>query len=154
MRFFRSALPANPLEYLLLMLVGYGIAYWALFIHFGFAVDIEARQVSYIERNFPMAACVIVAVLGFQWITASRRLTHAGRPTSRAWIVVLPIVGILYAASLLFIAAPKVMGAVAGGGNPLDPGAWVQKQPGAGTPGGLTYQGKPVGLPGDDQRAA
>ncbi len=154
MRFFRALIPANAFEYLVLMLVTYGIAYWAVFIHLELAVDIEETQVSYIERNLPMALCVIVAVLGFQWITAGRRLTHGGRPTSQAWVVVLPVIGVLYAISLLVLAAPKEMGSAPGGANPLDPGAWAQHQNGPGGSGGLTFQGKTVGLPGDERRAA
>lgn len=154
MRFFRSLIPANPLEYLVLMLVTYGIAYWAVFVHLELRVNIDERQVSYIDRNLPMAACVIVAVLGFQWITAMRRLTHAGRSTSQGFYVVLPGLGLLYAIALLTMAAPKEMGSAPGGGNPLDPQAWVQKTKGAPSGSAMTFQGKAMPLPGDGQRDA
>ena len=153
MRFFRSLIPARPFEYLVLMVITYGIAYWALFIHLGLSFNIDERQVSYIERNLPLATCVIVAVLGFQWITAMRRLTNADRPTESGFYVVLPVIGILFAIRLLSMAEPKEMGSAPSGGDPLDPQAWL-KHSGSNAQPGVTFQGKTVTLPGDDQRNA
>ena len=152
MRLFRAAIPANPIEYLVLMLATYAVAFWAVFVHLDLVVDLDQLQASYVARNLPITVCIVVAVLGFQTITAARRLTHAQRGTTQAVVVAIPLIGVAYAASLMFLAASKKMGGVPVVGDPLDPGEWDKHQ--NGPSGGLTFQGKPLELPGDQQRAA
>ena len=156
MRFFLPSVPAGRLEYIALMLVAFGVQYYAVFNFLELNVDFADRSVGYIARNRDIAIAIYVAAAAFQWITAIRRLRGLDMSTAPSIAVVIPGIGWLFAL-LLVIADPKKSTAFSPyGDDPYDPNAWVKDPDPASTAPSVTYQGQALLLPGDrdEQQAA
>ena len=151
MRFFLPSVPAGRIEYIALMLVAFGVQFYAAFDFLELSVDIANRDVGYVARHLDVFIAIYVVAAAFQWITAMRRLNGLGMSTSASVAVVIPGIGLLYAI-LLLVADPKKSTAYSPyGDDPHDPNAWVQAPNPASTAPSVTYQGQALLLPGDGQ---
>ncbi len=171
MRFLSPKVPAGRLEFVFLQIAFVAVLFvsYSLVLDLSLLIDngvtprrilasgfgdaIGSGELVYDEWQVAGFMLIAFAVLGLNVITVMRRLTDIDK--SYAWLVIwfLPIFGtglFLYLAMKPGIARMMVSPY---GKNALDPQSWIK--PGTSGPkSGLTWEGRDITLPGDDESRA
>ena len=125
MRFFMPGTPIGRTEYALVMLLGLGVSAYAAFGIYELSYDFETGTLSYQITQQTVAIFLAAAGVGLSLMTAIRRLNTVGRPTWLCLLLLVPILGILFALVLLAM-RPEVRRLYSPyGDNPYDPGSWI-----------------------------
>ncbi|MGI9607305.1 MAG: DUF805 domain-containing protein [Acidimicrobiales bacterium] len=151
MRFFNPGHPAGRLEYLLVQIGLYAIAYFATVMMIAFDVNLSSREFSYNASGITAWAFIIVGVLGVSFITVLRRMHDLHLGSGWVFLHFLPLISIFFHLYLLLSSGISRQTYAPYGDNPLDPNSWVPSvEPGQGGGTAVSFQGKPLLLPGEE----
>lgn len=153
MRFFNPSSPAGRLEYLVVGLVLYAIAYWATLTFLALSVDVDTQEFTYSAGGVTTWLFILILVLAFGMINVLRRMTDLN--LGSGWVIChfIPVINVIFHLYLLLASGIDKKTYAPYGDNPYNPDSWVPK-PAPNTSSvpsnSVSFQGKPLLLPGEE----
>ncbi len=153
MRFLTPSNPAGRLEYFVVQLVLYVIAFWATYTFLALSIDVENQEFSYSAGGVSTWLFVLILVIAFGVINVLRRMEDLN--LGGGWLIChfIPGVNIVFHLYLLLASGIERKTYAPYGDNPYNPDSWVPKpapsEPGTHAPA-VSYRGQPLLLPGEE----